>query len=287
VGESAVRDGVQAGTWFFPGFKLPGGGPLDRFALFAVPYDMDEASAVRLVADDDVGNQAQMAFVDEFHPRPFKTDTIRLSDDFLSRVVPEILSRTPEIEDKGDLLANYLEINGELRKKDAAALVALTAKSAPRFLWDQPFLPMRNAKVMSSFADRRTYVYDNRPVDKQDHLGFDLASTRRSPVPAVNRGIVLMARYFGIYGNAVVLDHGYGLMSLYGHLSSIDVHEGETVERGQTLGRTGETGLAGGDHLHFTMLLDGLPVTPVEWWDAHWVRDRLARKLGSALAFKD
>jgi murein DD-endopeptidase MepM/ murein hydrolase activator NlpD len=123
-------------------------------------------------------------------------------------------------------------------------------------------------------------------VDQQDHLGFDMASVERDAIRASNRGKVVLARYFGIYGNAVVIDHGYGLQSLYGHLSSIGVREGQMVERGQELGRSGQTGLAGGDHLHFTMLLQGLAVTPVEWWDPHWIQDRIARKLGPALPFK-
>jgi murein DD-endopeptidase MepM/ murein hydrolase activator NlpD len=96
----------------------------------------------------------------------------------------------------------------------------------------------------------------------------------------------MMARYFGIYGNTVVLDHGHGLLSLYAHLSSFQVVEGQRVERGAPVGRTGATGLAGGDHLHFTMLVGGRPVNPTEWWDANWVRDRVARKLGPALPFE-
>jgi murein DD-endopeptidase MepM/ murein hydrolase activator NlpD len=137
---------------------------------------------------------------------------------------------------------------------------------------------MRKAQVMSAFADRRSYVYGGREVDQQTHLGFDLAAVARSEVPAANRGVVRLARYFGIYGNTVVVDHGLGLMTLSAHLSSIDVKEGQQVERGQPLGRTGATGLAGGDHLHFTTLVRGLPVNPIEWWDADWVRDRIETK---------
>jgi murein DD-endopeptidase MepM/ murein hydrolase activator NlpD len=144
---------------------------------------------------------------------------------------------------------------------------------------------MPNTQVMSAFADRRTYTHQGKPIDQQDHLGFDLASTQQAPIPAANSGTVMLARYFGIYGNAVVIDHGFGLMSLYGHLSDLAVKEGQQVSRGETLGRSGATGLAGGDHLHFTMLVWGLPITPVEWWDGHWIRDRLKRKLGDALPF--
>ena len=141
---------------------------------------------------------------------------------------------------------------------------------------------MGSTKVMAHFADRRSYVYRGKGVDQQDHLGLDMAGLARAPVPAANDGVVVLAKFFGIYGNAVVVDHGYGLMSLYGHLSAIDVKEGQSVTRGQILGRTGDTGLAGGDHLHFAILLQGLPVSPIEWWDAHWLNDRIARKLGPA-----
>jgi murein DD-endopeptidase MepM/ murein hydrolase activator NlpD len=283
---TAVKDGVRAGQWWFPGFPLPGSTEGERFALFAVPYDMTDQAQVRLVASDEIGNVAEVPFIERFFPRALTTETIDVTDAFLARVVPAIMSMTTELKDKGDLLQNYLAINGELRRSNNAALVELARTSTPAFLWTTPFLQMPNTQVMSSFADRRTYVHDGKPIDQQDHLGFDLASTRQAPIPAANDGTVMLAHYFGIYGNAVVLDHGYGLMSLYGHLSDIAVKEGQKVARGETLGRSGATGLAGGDHLHFTMLLDGLPVTPVEWWDAHWIRDRLKKKLGDALPFK-
>jgi murein DD-endopeptidase MepM/ murein hydrolase activator NlpD len=286
VGESSIADGVRAGDWWFPGYPLPRGEPRDRFALFAAPYDLDDPGAIRLVVRDDVGNESTASFVDSFRAKPFKTDTIRLSEQFMAKVVPAIMSQTPSLPDRGDLLSNYLQINGDLRRRNSTTLIELAEDSLPRFLWSRPFMQMRNAEVRSSFADRRTYVYEGNEVDQQDHLGFDLASTRMAELQAANDGVVVLARYFGIYGNAVVIDHGYGLMSLYGHLSSIDVEEGQTVERGQPIGRTGETGLAGGDHLHFTMLLRGLPVNPREWWDGHWIQDRIGLKLGPALEFR-
>lgn len=279
VGEGAVRDGVQAGEAFFTGRPLPGPDPQRRMALFAVPWDLSDPARVRLIAEDEVDNRAEVAFVDRFTPHPPVTDTIELDDRFLAKVVPEILGQTSGLEDRGDLLANYLQINGELRRRNSRELTELAASSPDGFYWSESFLPMPNAQVMSSFADRRTYTYEGKTVDQQTHLGFDLASIERDPVPAANRGRVALARFFGIYGNAVVVDHGGGLMSLYGHLSSIAVEEGQMVERGGLLGHTGATGLAGGDHLHFTMLVNGVAVTPVEWWDDHWIEDRIRRKL--------
>ncbi len=287
VGERSVRDGVQSGEYFFPGYPLPGGGPRDRFALFAVPYDMDDASGVRLIAEDLVGNRSEARIIDQFTRKPPKQDIIRVSDSFMEKVVPAILANTPEMEDQGDLLKNYLAINADLRAKNNAAFIALANDSRQEFLWNRRFVSLPNAAARSAFADRRTYLYEGQAVDYQDHLGYDLASVRNAPIPAANNGVVVMARYLGIYGNVVVIDHGYGLMSLYGHLASIGVTVGQEVGRGDTIGATGETGLAGGDHLHFTMMLQGLPVDPKEWWDAHWIQDRLASKLGPALNFRD
>jgi murein DD-endopeptidase MepM/ murein hydrolase activator NlpD len=132
---------------------------------------------------------------------------------------------------------------------------------------------------MAQFADHRTYYYKGNKVDEKDHLGVDLASLANSPVPAANHGRVLFAGELGIYGKAVVLDHGQGLTSLYGHLSSIRVSKGQDVQKGDILGATGSTGLAGGDHLHFSILVNGVFVNPIEWWDGHWIRDNIQKKM--------
>ena len=284
VGPSSVRDGVRVAGYWFPGHPLPGGAAGERFALFAAPHDLEDASEIHLTAVDDVGNERAISFVDRFLARPLRTDTIELSDRFMERVVPAILAHSPQVEDRGDLLATYLAVNRDLRRFNAEALLELAAKSTPRFLWRQPFLQLPNTQSMASFADRRTYLYQGREVDRQDHLGFDLASVRHAPVLAANRGTVLLAEYFGIYGNTVVLDHGYGLMTLYAHLSSFEVAVGQEVALGDSLGRTGQTGLAGGDHLHFSVLLNGLQVNPLEWWDPQWIENRIARKLGKGFA---
>jgi murein DD-endopeptidase MepM/ murein hydrolase activator NlpD len=294
VGPTAVRDGVVvervdgSTPWTFPGSPFPGGPPNKRLVLFAVPYD-DEGpedvvrGRVKVFAEDDVGNRATMTFIHKFFPRPMPKDEIVLKDAFLAKVTTEIFAQTPELAKSGDLLADYLVINRELRQKNNAALVALAARSTPRFLWKKTFQPFDNASVKGAFADRRTYRYNGAVVDTQDHLGFDLARVERSPVNAGNDGVVLLAGFLGIYGNCVVIDHGIGLMTLYAHLSSIDVKVGDAVTRGQVIGKTGATGLAGGDHLHFTTLLHGYAVNPIEWWDGHWIADRLKLKLGEAL----
>jgi len=286
VGPSARRDGVQAGEHFFPGYPLPGGGEGERFALFAAPWDLEDAERIELVAEDAVGNERRARFVDRYQKIPPRQDDIQITDAFLDRVVPPILEASPTFRATGDRTQDFLTVNRDIRQANARELEALGSQSVEAFLWKAPFLALPGGQVMSAFADRRTYYYGGREIDRQTHLGFDLASVARADVPASNGGIVVLADYFGIYGNTVVVDHGYGLMSLYAHLSSISVAKGDRVERGSRLGSSGATGLAGGDHLHFSFLLRGLPVRPVEWWDGHWIEDRLERKLGNALPFE-
>ncbi|MEJ2111149.1 MAG: M23 family metallopeptidase [Acidobacteriota bacterium] len=285
VGETAVRDGVRSGGWWFPGYPLPGGDPQDRFALFAAPYDSKDPE-IRLVVSDDAGNEAEKDFVDRLQERTFRTDTLNISDDFIAKVVPDILAQSPEIEDRGDPLENYIAINKELRMINAETIRNLALKSRPEFLWSKPFKMLPNSKVTATFGDIRTYRYNGRTIDTQTHLGYDLASTRKAEIPSPNDGIVMFSGNLGIYGNAVIIDHGFGLMSILGHLSSIAVTEGQQVSRGEIIGRTGTTGLAGGDHLHYATLLQGLPVNPIEWSDEHWIQDRLSRKLGAASPFE-
>ena len=282
-GQSAVRHGVEIGERWFPGEALPGDPEAAQFALFGVPFDHDDATTIRLVAEDELGNRATTSFVNRFTPRPPRRDTIPLSDNFMAKVVPAILSQTPSVREEDNLLATYLKINGDLRRANLTTLDELAATSRSEFLWQGPFLQLPGSQVMATFAETRTYTYQGRPVDEQTHLGFDLASTKKAEVPAAAAGTVVLADYFGIYGNAVAVDHGFGLMTLYGHLSSIAVSQGQTVARGEALGRTGATGLAGGDHLHFEVLVRGVSVDPIEWWDPRWLETHLRGSLGDAL----
>ena len=170
------------------------------------------------------------------------------------------------------MLPAFLKINGDLRRINADEIARIASSgTSPSRLWSGPFVQLGNSQVEASFADHRTYFYKGKEVDQQVHLGFDLAVTSNVAVVAANAGTVLNASWLGIYGNCVIIDHGMGVASLYGHLSSFDVKVGDTVTKGQTIGRSGMTGLAGGDHLHFTMLVSGRMVNPVEWWDPHWI----------------
>ena len=286
-----VQSGVQVGDMLYPGFPASGAGvagadPELRVAFFALLYDQDLATPIRLFARDEAGNQSHSPLDYKAFPKPFSKGRIELNDAFLRRVVPDILEHAPELKltvSPGEsYLPAFLRMNTDLRRLNAETIVGLSRQTAAEALWKGPFLPLGNAKVESKFADYRTYFYDGKEVDRQVHLGFDLAVTKNIAVEAGNDGKVVFADFLGIYGNSIVIDHGMGVQSLYGHLSSMEVKPGDAVKRGQQIGRSGMTGLAGGDHLHFSIQVQGHPVNPVEWWDPHWVEDRVARKLREA-----
>lgn len=290
VSPADADSGVRVGDREYPGMPAAGAGiagaaPGLRVAFFPFLYNQPSDTPVALWARDEAGNTGQAAVDARVYPKQFRKSSIPLDDAFLQKVVPAILQATPDlaVKDPNDLLASYLAINRDLRQQNNATIRAIgRTKTAREILWRGPFRQMVNSAVEAGFADDRTYVYGGKPVDRQTHLGFDLASTRNAPILAANRGVVVHAAYLGIYGNCVIVDHGMGLQSLYAHLSSIGVQDGQAVEMNEELGRSGQTGLAGGDHLHFTMLLHGEFVTPVDWWSAQWVEDRVMRKLRAA-----
>lgn len=284
-----VEAGILVGDARYPAYPGSAVGLADpalRVGFFALRHDQDLGVRMAAYARDAAGNEATSPLGQKPFVKKFLQSRIPIDQPFLDRVVPAIASNTPDLKvDTGSadgLLKGFLEINGNLRKKNNDAITALAAKTQPKMLWAGVFTPMGNAQVESRFADRRTYFFDDKEIDKQVHLGFDLASLQRAAVLASNAGVVVHADYLGIYGNCVIIDHGLGVQTLYAHLSTMSVKEGDAVTKGQEIGRTGATGLAGGDHLHFTTMLQGTPVNPVEWWDAHWMQDRVLRKIKEA-----
>jgi murein DD-endopeptidase MepM/ murein hydrolase activator NlpD len=272
----AGRADVSVGSVPFPSFAAGG---RDRVSLIALPYNFVPGTPIKVSAQDDAGNVASRGISAEILPRRFRTDRIEIRNAFLELKVPELLPQRPPSQ---PLIDGFLVINRDLRRQAEEAKRRFATKTADKPLWEGAFVQPRNTKVFSNFAETRTYIYDGREIDTQVHFGFDLASTKQAPVPAANKGTVAFVGPLMIYGNTVVLDHGWGLMTLYAHLSTIGVKAGDSVEKGQELGRSGDTGLAVGDHLHYEVLVNGISVTPIEWWDAKWIRDRFNGPLKAA-----
>jgi len=278
VSSDTDQSGVFVNKYFFPGFPATSGKEEGtRVCYFAIPQDMVTQPSLYLWAKDKAGNRSTTTFNYHIRKRKFRTERMNISDAFILKVLP-YFSFYP-LDPNATLLEKFLKINNDLRKKNTAFFHELLKKSSPEKLWDGPWVGLKNAAAMARFGDRRRYYYKGKLVDKQVHLGLDLASLAHSDVPASNSGRVVFAGRLGIYGQTVIIDHGQGLASSYSHLSNIAIAVGGTVQKGDTIGQTGQTGLAGGDHLHFGVLVDGIFVNPEEWWDKHWIRDNISKKL--------
>jgi murein DD-endopeptidase MepM/ murein hydrolase activator NlpD len=277
VSTDAVTSGVQVGDLFFPGTDGLFADTALRASLFALPESLPNAP-VSALAIDGAGNRRTASVDLVVRPRSFPDKKLDIDDDFLRRKVPDLL-RENGMPVPNDLVQGYLVVNRDVRKATEARLREFVRQgdAAPR--WQGGLLRMPNSAPLSGFADRRTYVHKGTVIDHQTHLGFDLASLKLAAVPAAADGRVVFVGPLGIYGTTVILDHGLGLFTLYGHLSSTAVAADARVARGDVVGKTGETGLAGGDHLHFSVMIRGIHVDPVEWWDGHWIQDHVDARL--------
>lgn len=267
--------GVKVGPYTFRSWPLPGGAPGERFAMFAYPWDLEPGHTPMVYATNPTGAMAKATFWFKLFPKKFRVRDFELSDAFLEKVVAQI-----DPNGSGELIDRYLRINRDMRQKNNQALADLRFRTEERVLWEGPFT--RLGKEESLFADVRNYIYKGKKVDQQVHLGYDLSDVQQAPVRASNHGRVIFADDLGIYGNCMVIDHGFALQSIYGHLSRFEAKVGEMVKKGQIIGRSGATGLAGGDHLHYSMQIDGVQVNPMEWWDHLWLGDRILSKLKPA-----
>ncbi|MCZ6465522.1 MAG: M23 family metallopeptidase [Proteobacteria bacterium] len=278
VDPDAAEHGVRVGDAVFHGFSLNGDSSR-KLALFAVPVDAPPEPAVYVVAVDAAGNETQASFPARILEREFERATVSLPAGFLTSVVSALASATGVRTD--DPVAAFQEINVEIRRRNEDRIREVVRGSGNERYWEGAFSQLPGSVVTSRFAEQRSYRVEGRPVSEARHYGFDLASTRAAPVTAANAGVVLFANDLGIYGNCVILDHGQGLTSLYGHLSRLDVQVGDRVAKDQPLGLSGATGLAGGDHLHFAILVGGTYVDPLEWWDPKWVHSHVETRIGT------
>ena len=272
---SYTESGVKVGKYTFRSFPLPGQSG-QRFAMFAYPWDLPDNITPLVYARNLAGAEATAAFWFKLFPKKFRTRDFPIDEALMAKLVNQI-DPDGTLAPGPDVLSRFLKINGEMRRKNNQQLSDLRLKTEEKVLWNGPFLHW--GKEESMFADVRNYMYQGKQIDQQVHLGFDLSDTANAPVHVANDGRVVWADNLGIYGNCVVVDHGYALQSIYGHLNRIDVKVGDMVKKDQSLGVAGATGMAGGVHVHFSMQIDGVQVNPREWWDEHWIHDRIMSKL--------
>jgi murein DD-endopeptidase MepM/ murein hydrolase activator NlpD len=279
ISKPAAVTGVYVNDYFSPGYTVLVDNKPTSMAYFAIPIDASKAKTnIKVFARDYAGNEVSVAIPCLIKEKKFRADKMNLSDSFLQQKMPEFEATVPALKGKTQLDI-FIYVNGQMRNDNFQTIQSVCRKSSPAKLWDGTFLRMQRAQPMALFGDKRTYMVGGKAVANSLHVGVDLASTVHAPIEAANNGIVAFAGPLGIYGNAVIIDHGQGLFSLYGHLSAINTTVGKNVKKEEIIGHSGVSGLAGGDHLHFSIIAGGQFVNPQEWWDPHWINDNVLKKM--------
>ena len=241
-----------------------------HFAVFTHPHNVEVADFKPMVEVEDLaGNIRRLLVGTVTKNRIFKNDTLNIPHSFIEKKSLEMLNK------EGAGKESFLEMNETMRVANRAkikSVLSTSASSEP--LWKGAFY--RNAGApKAQFAEHRIYLLDNEEIDQQTHYGIDIAGLAKMPIRAANNGVVIFAEYLGIYGNCVIVDHGGRVFTMYAHLSQMDVSPGENVTKEQAVGRSGNTGMAGGDHLHYAIYISEIPVEPSEWFDAFWLQSRI------------
>ena len=282
--EKDIKSGVMIDENFFPGYS----GMFSDINIYAayigLGHNQGQGSKIAVVAEDKAGNQARKGFHYYIGNRNFKTDILDISQSFLDKKIPGFVLPQESTEEssafsKKSSIEKFIFINSKIRKKNCTTILSKSLETKNKLMWKGKFLRLPGSVRKAGFGDRRIYKYKGKEINRAVHLGVDLASVKKSRVSAANTGIVLATEDVGIFGKSVIIDHGFGLCTLYSHLSSFSVKKGDKVNKGDSIGRTGATGLAGGDHLHFGVFVNTVFVNPLEWWDKKWIENNISSKI--------
>jgi murein DD-endopeptidase MepM/ murein hydrolase activator NlpD len=253
-------------------------------SLVAWPRPDDQFSA-DIIATDKAGNFTRERVRFFLQNRTYKISTINLTENFLGGKVTNLAQMYSRDYDQMEPIERFMFVNQTLRYENNEKISSAATKRPQALLSNKkltPFYPLKNGAAVASFGDYRKYSYGGEIVSESYHLGLDLASTAQANIVSTNDGKIVFAEENGIYGQTIIIDHGLGLHTLYSHCSSLAVREGDEVKGGDVIGKTGSTGFAFGDHLHFGVLVQGVEVRPEEWMDAPWMNDNIYTVLENA-----
>lgn len=240
---------------------------LDRFIMVEeiIDYDnavMDQLIAIREQIEIDkagleLARQGQQEAKEEQEAAKAE---LKAQEAKVEQLIREISAKEEELEKaEAQLKAAAEAMDREIKEKEKA-LAAQLAKivSEAGFIW-----PLKSDKTLTSLFGSRTHPITGKP---NNHTGIDIAAGGGTPILAAKSGLVTTSGYNNSYGNYVVVSHGGGQSTLYAHMRSRAVSEGQSVTQGQTLGYVGSTGSSTGNHLHFEVRLNGGRVDPLDYF---------------------
>jgi len=222
----------------YPVYAHPASPADKHFGLIAIPFRAPPGPAKLVLSWTNAAGDHSRTIPFRVVAGKYKTDELKVDS---SRVNPN-------------------KKNNERAQKEARKIKRIYAEGSITRLWDGDFqLPM-TSDITSPFGNKRVF---NGQL-KSFHNGVDFRARTATPVFAANSGIVKLAENLFYSGNAVVIDHGTGIFTIYAHLSRIDVAAGQHIEKGQPLGLTGATGRVSGPHLHWGVKVKGIAVNPLQ-----------------------
>jgi murein DD-endopeptidase MepM/ murein hydrolase activator NlpD len=221
----------------FPVYRHPTRGDGAYFALIGIPYQTKPGPQKLTLTYSDANGDKSRQIPFQVVAGKYKTDILKVDG---RRVNPDKKDRQRASREAQEV--KYVYVSGSQKR-----------------LWDGEFqLPVDN-EISSRFGNRRVF---NGQL-KSYHNGLDFRSPKGTPVYATNSGVVRLAKNLFYSGNAVIIDHGTGIFTIYAHLSKIEAAAGQRIEKGQLIGLTGATGRVSGPHLHWGVKIDGIPVNPL------------------------
>ncbi len=254
-------------------------------SLLAWPVQQESFTAT-VIARDRAGNETRSVVPLRLKDHVYKVSNIELSDAFLDGKIAELANEYEETAGVDERLEQFKIINEVVRANNEKKIHEVTSKVSKKMITDfnpQPFYPLANGKKVADFGDHRIYSYKGQQnVSQAYHMGLDLASVQMGSIRASNAGMTVFSHMNGIYGNLPIIDHGFGLYTLYGHCSEVHVQEGDAVTAGEEIAKSGLSGYAMGDHLHFGILVQGIEVRPEEWMDTKWIYDNITSVIENA-----
>lgn len=242
----------------------------------------DEEFEAFIMAEDRAGNATKERIKYQALKRKYRISNIKLSDKFLDGKIESLAHQYAPQSSNLTRFEKFKFVNETLRDDNEKLIREITAQVPEEKIENfsiHLFLPLKNAMKVADFADHRYYSYEEEFISDSYHMGLDLASVAQAPIISNNAGRVVFAEENGIYGLNLILYHGFGLYSLYGHCSSKSVELGEMVSAGSVIARTGLSGLALGDHLHFGVLVQGVETRPEQWQDRKWLENNIYKIL--------
>lgn len=243
-------------------------------SLLAWPVTQKNFKA-HIIVKDYAGNIAKSYIPLYLKNKNYRVSRINISDRFLNGKIAELASEFLETQGLENPLEQFKVINEDIRAKNEKLIHEITSKVSKEKILNfniKKMYPLKNAQVVASFGDHRKYLYKGDYLSESYHLGLDLASNAMAEIKPQNSGDIVFSDYNGLYGNMPIIDHGLGLYTLYGHCSSVNVRSGDFLNKDEPIARTGKTGYAMGDHLHFGVLVQGIEVRPAEWMDTTWMK---------------